>query len=59
MAIAALIIGKLTIKPLKQLIEQSKKIAKADFSYRIEVKRKDEIGLLGIAFNKMTLMNNK
>ena len=53
MAIASIILGKLTAKPLKQLIEQSKKIAKSDFSARIEVTRKDEIGLLGKAFNEM------
>ncbi len=54
LAIAALILGRLTAKPLKQLIEQSNKIAKADFNTRIEVTRKDEIGLLGKAFNEMT-----
>ena len=53
LAFAAFIFGKLTVKPLKQLIIQSDKIAKADFSTRIVVKRKDEIGLLGNAFNEM------
>ncbi|MCK5145361.1 HAMP domain-containing histidine kinase [bacterium] len=53
LAIVAFIFGKLAVNPLKQLIEQSKKIAKTDFSARIVVSRKDEIGLLGKAFNKM------
>ncbi len=55
LAFSAFIFGKLTAKPLKQLIEQSKKIAKADFSARTLVTRKDEIGHLGNAFNEMAL----
>lgn len=54
LAIAAFLLGKKTTKPLKLIIEQSKKVAKADFSAQINVTRKDEIGLLGQAFNKMT-----
>jgi len=54
LAFTAFIFGKTTIKPLKRIIFQSKKIAKSDFSGRIVVTRNDEIGLLGEAFNKMT-----
>ncbi|MBE9467362.1 MAG: HAMP domain-containing protein [Bacteroidetes bacterium] len=54
LAFVAFIFGKLSIKPLNQLIEQSKKIATTDFSTRILVTRTDEFGLLGNAFNKMT-----
>lgn len=54
LAFLAFIFGKTTIKPLKKIIDQSKKIAKTDFSGRIVITRKDEIGLLGEAFNKMT-----
>ena len=54
LALAAFIFGKLAIKPLKQLIVQSEKIAEADFSARIIITRNDEFGLLGKAFNKMT-----
>jgi len=53
LAFTAFIFGKTTIKPLKKIIDQSKKIAKSDFSGRIVVTRKDEVGLLGEAFNKM------
>ena len=55
LAALAFMLGRLAAKPLKQLIVQSNKIAKGDFSSRVLVKRKDEIGLLGKAFNNMTI----
>ena len=54
LAFVAFIISKLSTKPLKQLIEQTEKIAKTDFSTRITITRNDDIGLLGQAFNKMS-----
>ena len=44
---------KLT-KPLKQMSEASKAMAKGDFSKRIPVTSDDEIGELAVSFNQMT-----
>jgi signal transduction histidine kinase/HAMP domain-containing protein len=54
MAFAALFLGSQTAKPLVQLINQSKKIAKGDLNSRIIISREDEIGYLGNAFNNMS-----
>lgn len=54
LALTALIIGNQTANPLKKLMRHANKIAKGDFDSKIFVKRKDEIGLLAAAFNKMT-----
>lgn len=40
-------------RPLKQMSEQARRIAKGDFTSRIHVKRKDEVGKLTVAFNDM------
>ena len=48
LAFVAFMISKLSTKPLKQLIEQTEKIAKTDFSTRITITRNDDIGLLGV-----------
>jgi signal transduction histidine kinase len=40
-------------KPLKEMSRQAKKIAKGDFSGRMTVKSKDELGQLTLAFNDM------
>lgn len=39
--------------PLKQLTTAAEKISSGDFSQKVEVESKNEIGLLGSAFNKM------
>jgi signal transduction histidine kinase len=52
---AAFAFGRYAVKPINQLIERSKQIAATDFSTRIDINRKDEIGLLGKAFNKMVM----
>ncbi len=41
--------------PLKKLIEQSRLISEGDLSRTIEVRRKDEIGLLGDTINELTV----
>lgn len=41
-------------KPLKQMSEASKAMAKGDFSKRIPVTSDDEIGELAVSFNQMT-----
>ncbi|TET24057.1 MAG: HAMP domain-containing histidine kinase, partial [Candidatus Cloacimonadota bacterium] len=45
---------KSTNRPLKQLVEATRKIAKGDLHYRIPVTRQDEIGELAYSFNNMT-----
>ena len=41
-------------RPVRNLLEGTKKIAKGDFAFRMEVKSKDEIGQLTTSFNNMT-----
>ncbi|MFA7115841.1 MAG: HAMP domain-containing sensor histidine kinase [Bacteroidales bacterium] len=59
LAFTAYIFGKTTIKPLKEIIDQSKKIGQSDFSGRVVVTRTDEIGLLGKSFNNMAKVLEK
>ena len=40
--------------PLSKIVEVVKKIAAGDLTKKVEIKSKDEIGQLGIAFNEMT-----
>ncbi|ODS30374.1 MAG: two-component sensor kinase [Candidatus Scalindua rubra] len=41
-------------RPIRKLLEGTKKIAKGDFVFRMEAKSKDEIGQLAASFNNMT-----
>ena len=41
------------VKPLKEISDASKGIAKGDFSKRVPVRRADEIGQLALSFNNM------
>ena len=52
--IVMLIVAKLIVKPIKELISATEKIAKGDFEVYIKKDRKDEIGQLVDNFNKMT-----
>jgi methyl-accepting chemotaxis protein len=45
--------------PLQKLIEYSRLISEGDFSQTIEVRRKDEIGLLGDTINDLTANNQE
>lgn len=47
-------VSLLITKPISRLVEAVQSIQKGDFSTRIDVKAKDEIGLLSHAFNEMT-----
>lgn len=46
-------ISSLITKPISKLVEATQAIKKGDFSTRIDINAKDEIGLLASAFNEM------
>ncbi|MCB9091400.1 MAG: SpoIIE family protein phosphatase [Halobacteriovoraceae bacterium] len=48
-----LFISGLFTKPIKKLYFASTELAKANFSYRVKLKERDEIGALGDSFNHM------
>jgi signal transduction histidine kinase len=52
--IVMLIAARLIVKPIKELISATEKIAKGNFEVYIKKDRKDEIGQLVDNFNKMT-----
>ncbi|MDD5595968.1 MAG: sensor histidine kinase [Candidatus Omnitrophica bacterium] len=52
-------IAALITQPISSLVKATQSIQKGDFSAKIEVKTKDEIGLLAIAFNQMTTYLNQ
>jgi len=53
------IIGNIITKPIHKVIDVSSKIAQGDFSSRLEVSSKDEVGKLATAFNEMSMKLNK
>jgi two-component system NtrC family sensor kinase len=42
------------VKPIQKLVSATQRVADGDLSQMVEVKRRDEIGLLAYAFNRMT-----
>ncbi|GAN34897.1 MAG: PAS domain S-box protein [Candidatus Brocadia sp. AMX2] len=53
--IIAYFIGKKTSTPIVQLTEVTEKIASGDLTQRIDIQRKDEIGILAKSFNTMAI----
>lgn len=51
--VVSLLINRLAVKPINNLVSAMDKVGTGDLSVRINVKSKDEIGLLGTDFNKM------
>lgn len=51
--LAAMLIARMTINPIKALTEASKKIAEGALEQKISVSPKDEVGALAHAFNDM------
>jgi two-component system NtrC family sensor kinase len=41
-------------KPVRELVDATQSVGSGDFTYRIDVKRNDELGQLGRSFNEMT-----
>ena len=52
-------ISSLITQPISRLVEATESIRKGDFSTKIDIRAKDEIGLLAGAFNKMTAYLNQ
>ncbi|HDH13574.1 MAG TPA: HAMP domain-containing protein [Nitrospirae bacterium] len=53
-ALVALFMSRALAKPIHELVEATKQIAKGDPAQPIEIKSRDEIGILAASFNKMT-----
>ena len=58
-AFAALIASRSISKPIERLIESANRVAGGELGQVIEVTSKDEIGELGLAFNRMTAEINR
>ncbi len=52
-ALIYLMVNKLVRKPIESLAEKAKKFAEGDMSVSVDVRTKDEIGILGKTFNYM------
>jgi two-component system NtrC family sensor kinase len=48
------LLSRVLVKPLKELVQLTQKISEGDFSQKIEVTSKNEIGQLISSFNRMT-----
>lgn len=51
---ASFLLGRRITRPIKNLVQGTEKIARGDFSHRIESDSRDEIGELARSFNAMT-----
>jgi signal transduction histidine kinase len=58
-SVTFLFVAKLLVKPVKELIQATKELAKGNYDVQVAIKRKDEIGLLASNFNHMTNKLNK
>jgi len=54
LVLSSVLIGNIIIKPIHTIIEVSSSIAHGDFSRKLEVTSKDEVGKLATAFNEMS-----
>ena len=52
--LSSVLIGNIIIKPIHKIIEVSSSIAHGNFSNKLEVTSKDEVGKLATAFNEMS-----
>ncbi len=51
--VLAFYFSQLLVKPIRQLLRGTRKVAEGDFSQRVSLKSRDEIGALAESFNKM------
>lgn len=52
-AVLAFYLSQLLVKPIKMLVSGTKKVADGDFSQRVNIRSRDEIGELAASFNAM------
>ena len=52
-ALLSFLLTRTVLRPLSQMTEISQRVAAGDYSARVEVTSKDEVGRLGLAFNEM------
>ncbi len=52
-AVLAFYLSQLLVKPIKMLVSGTKKVAAGDFSQRVNIRSRDEIGELAASFNAM------
>jgi PAS domain S-box-containing protein len=52
-ALIALVFGKWIAKPLVKLVDTTQKISEGQLDVRVSITTKDEVGVLGMAFNNM------
>jgi len=53
-SIVIILVVRNIVKPVRTIADAASKVAKGDFDVTVEVKRKDELGLLADGFNTMT-----
>jgi len=54
-AVLAFYLSQLLVKPIQQLVRGTKKVTEGDFSQRVQVRSRDEIGELADSFNQMVI----
>ena len=57
--LVSIFVSKSIVKPVQTLIQGMARVSDGDLSYKTNVKSRDEIGLLGVAFNDMLMRLNK
>ncbi|MCR4321679.1 MAG: cache domain-containing protein [Candidatus Brocadiaceae bacterium] len=57
--VISIFVSKGIVKPVQTLIQGMSRVSDGDLSYKTSVKSRDEIGLLGVAFNDMLMRLNK
>jgi PAS domain S-box-containing protein len=54
-AVLAFYLSQLLVKPIQQLVRGTKKVTGGDFSHRVQLRSRDEIGELAESFNRMVI----
>ena len=55
----SIFLSRSIVKPIQTLIHGMSRVSDGDLSYKTSVKSRDEVGLLGVAFNDMLMRLNK
>lgn len=51
--LTSILISRYILKPVRTLVDGMAKVSAGDLSYKLHIKSRDEIGLLGVSFNEM------